>query len=139
MNPRLALAATTVAALVGSLTGTAAAHPARRASHPIVFDHHDSGRAISVTRGTTFKVSLEACGDCGQYWSFAHRPAGATLKVEKKLVKPDAKPPAVGGNDHTIWTFRGVGKGRTTMRIVERSAENRQKIIKHFTLTVGVA
>lgn len=138
MNSRLVLTGATVAALVGSLTGTASAHPARGTAAPVVYHDKASGHTISVAEGKTFKVSLEACGDCGQHWSFTHRPAAATVEVEHRRVVSDAKPPAVGGNDHTIWTFRAVSTGKTTMRMVERSADDGNKVIKRFTLTVEV-
>jgi hypothetical protein len=47
-----------------------------------------------------------------------------------------AKPGAAGGYDLVTWTFKAVGKDKTTMRLVEHSPA--QQVTKHFRLTVKV-
>jgi predicted secreted protein len=138
VNPRLALAAVIATTLIGSLAGTASAQPAGGSSAPAVYHYAASGKTIVVKSGKTFKVSLEACGDCGARWSFGHRPASAILKVTGNKTVSDAKPGAVGGNDHQVFTFKAGHNGKTTMRLVERSAEKSDAVIKRFTLTVRV-
>ena len=138
MNPRLAVTAATSTLLIGSFAGTAAAYPY---SHkPVVFHKSSSGMTIAVKEGKTFKVSLQACGDCGDHWAYKHRPASAVLEqIGTPKTVSEAPPGAVGGNNHKVWTFKAVGQGKTTMRMVERTARDHNKVIGHFTLTVEVA
>ena len=95
---------------------------------------------FAVKEGKTFKVSLRACGDCGDHWSYQHRPDASVLKqIGTPKTVSEAPAGAVGGNNHKVWTFKAVGKGTTKMRMVERTARNHNKVIDHFTLTIEVA
>lgn len=138
MKTRLALVASASTALACSLAGIASAQAAVTATSPVVYHAGSSGKTVIVTQGTTFKISLEACGDCGDSWSFSHRPASSIVKVTGHKTVSEAKPPAVGGQDHQIWTFKARHNGTTTIRLVERSAEKSNKVIKHYSLTVKV-
>jgi hypothetical protein len=135
---RLALIASTMVALGGSLTGAATAASAQSTVPVRVFTASDSGRTITMIIGTTFKVRLANCADCGDEWSFSQRPVSRVVKVEHRAEVSTATPPAVGGEAHTIWTFQTERAGKTTMRIAEHSAEQGGKVIKRFTLTIKV-
>ncbi|HVY10412.1 MAG TPA: protease inhibitor I42 family protein [Mycobacteriales bacterium] len=139
MKPRLApFVGALASALLAASTGTATAHVV---SHkPTVFHRSSSGMTVSMKKGKTFKVSLHGCGDCGDYWSYGHRPDRKVLaKAAKTRTVSEAPPGAVGGTDHRVWTFKAVGRGTTTMRMVEHSASHHNKVIARFTLTVKVA
>jgi predicted secreted protein len=147
MNPRLGVIAVTTAALAGSFASAASAQPAQNSAAQSsaaqgsairVIHYSDSGKTIVVKEGKTFEVKLEACGDCGSRWSFAHRPRNYILGVTGNKTVPEAKPPLVGGNDHQVFSFKAKRNGKTTMRLVERSAEKNNTVIKRFTLTVKV-
>jgi predicted secreted protein len=103
-----------------------------------VYTLKDSGRSVSVLRGKTFRVRLQNCGDCGEQWVISTRPRPRVLSLVSRHETSTAKPPAVGGENHTIWTFRADEPGRTTMAMSEHSAEKGGKVIKRFRLTVTV-
>lgn len=129
--------------LLGASTAVLAAGPfaagAAASAEPPVYTHADSGKSVKLAHGTTFKVRLKGCGDCGLFWTISHHPdPGVVKQVGHKVVKPVAKPPAVGGYDHTTWTFKTVGNGATTMRMAEHDAKNHNKVVKRFKLTVQV-
>ena len=130
---RTVLIAATLVLAAGPLAGSAAATSGSHASY--VFTNADSGKTATLTAGTTFKVRLKGCGDCGDSWSFSHRPSTKVVKVVKRQVIPVAKPGMVGGYNHTVWTMEAVGQGTTTMRMAEHSA-SQGKVIKRFSLTV---
>ncbi|MGN6474687.1 MAG: protease inhibitor I42 family protein [Mycobacteriales bacterium] len=118
-----------------------AATPATAAATSTVHVYHqkDSGRTIHITRGEKFKVRLKACGDCGDSWSFSHRPAKTIVKYLGKTTRSTATPPAVGGEDIVTWTFKGVGAGTTKIGLAEHAASQGNKVIKRFSLTVKVS
>lgn len=124
------------ALLVAAPVATPAAAMTTSTVH--VYHQKDSGRTIHITRGEKFKVRLKACGDCGNSWSFSHRPAKAIVKFLGKSTRSTATPPAVGGEDIVTWRFKGVGAGTTKIRLAEHSASEGNKVIKRFSLTVKV-
>ncbi len=139
MSKPFARAVVVASALLLGAAPVVAPAAAARASQVRTFGYSDSGRTVHVSKGATFKVRLKGCGDCGDYWSFSHRPDKAVVKVVSRRVVAAAKPPAVGGYDHTIWTMKAVGRGTTTMRMAEHSASQHGKVIKRFSLTVKVS
>jgi predicted secreted protein len=128
---RLAVVCASGLAVAAPATGSAAT-----ATEP-VYTHADSGHTEHLRVGTVFKVRLRGCGDCGDSWSFSKRPNAHVVKVLRRRVVPEAKPPAVGGYDHTVWTMKVVGRGSTTMRIAEHAAAEGGKVIKRFRLTIA--
>lgn len=136
---RLALILSTAAVAAAPVMTAASAAPSQPAAHERVFGYADSGRTVNVSNGATFQVRLENCADCGQQWHFVRRPAARTVTVVSRHEVSTAKPPAVGGDAHTIWTFHATrNPGKTSMEMVETSAERGGKVIKRFTLTVDV-
>lgn len=103
-----------------------------------VYTQKKSGQTVSATVGSKFKIRLKACGDCGDSWSFSRRFDKNIVKLVRANKTTSATPPAVGGIDTLTWTYKAVGGGTTTVKMVERSASQRQKVIKRFTLTVRV-
>ena len=136
MSKRLGSVLTTAAALVLGLGPVAS--PASAAGSIPIYTHADNGKTEHLAVGTKFKVRLKGCGDCGDTWSFKQKPDPHVVKVLGRNVYTEAQPPAVGGYDHTVWTMRVVGNGTTTMRMVERSASQNNKVIKRFSLTIQV-
>ena len=137
MTKQIARFLVAVSALVltaGPLAGSASA----ATSGPHVYKQADSGRTVGLTYGSKLKVRLKVCEDCGDRWSFAHRPDAKTLKLVHKTDVSSATPPAVGGINTVTWTFKGVGYGKTTLKLVKRSASQGQKVTKRFSLTVNV-
>ncbi|HVX70188.1 MAG TPA: protease inhibitor I42 family protein [Mycobacteriales bacterium] len=112
------------------------AEPASAAAATKIYTHADSGRTVGVSHGAKFKVRLKVCETCGYHWSFAKRPDKHVIVLKHKTDVSSAKPPAVGGINTVTWTFKAVGKGKTTMRLVEHSPA--QQVTKHFRLTVKV-
>lgn len=122
----------TVAAAVAVSCSSLGLAAAAGGSGP-VYKHKDSGRTVHPAVGTTFKVSLRTCADCGDAWHWAHRPNAAVVKLVSKRVVSHVVPPAVGGYASTIYKFKVVGAGRTTEKLVETGPSG--KTISHFRLT----
>jgi hypothetical protein len=125
-----------IACLAALVTVAPATASAAATSHEPVYTHADSGHTEHLAVGTTFKVRLRGCGDCGDSWSFPKRPDPHVVKILSRRVIAEAKPPAVGGYDHTVWTMKVVGRGSTTMRMAEHAATEGGKVIKRFRLTI---
>jgi predicted secreted protein len=117
----------------------AQAGSAAASSSTPVYTQKNSGQTVSATVGSKFKIRLKACGDCGDSWSFKQRFDRTVVKLVRTNKTSSATPPAVGGIDTLTWTYKVVGGGTTTVRMVERSASDHQKVIKRFTLTVRAA
>jgi predicted secreted protein len=128
---RLVVLATALVTAAVPLTETASA-----STGTPVYRQSDSGRTAHVALGDKFKVRLKVCEDCGYRWSFAHRPDKSIAKLVRKTDVSSAKPPAVGGINTVTWTYKGVGTGKTRLKLVERSPS--QEVTKRFTLTVSV-
>lgn len=98
-----------------------------------VYKHKDSGRTVHLAVGSKFKVSLRTCADCGDRWSWVHRPDAQVVKLVSKRVVSHVVPPAVGGIASTVYTFKVVGAGRTTEKLVEKGPSG--MTVSHFHLT----
>jgi predicted secreted protein len=112
------------------------ADSASASSRTPVYTHADNNETHHLQVGQTFKVRLKACGDCGDSWHWKVRPDSDVLKVTDRKSVSSATPPAVGGINTITWTFKVVGKGDTELRLVERSAQHRNKVVKRFTLHI---
>ncbi|HWC36213.1 MAG TPA: protease inhibitor I42 family protein [Mycobacteriales bacterium] len=127
---RILIAASAAAAIVaGPLAGTALA-----GFNGPVYTKADSGHTEQITKGTTFKIRLKNCADCGDAWSFKTKFDSRYVKLIGKTKKSSATPPAVGGIDTDTWTYKVVGKGTTTVKMVQKGPS--QKVIKRYTLTI---
>lgn len=138
MRPRpFVLAAATAIAMSTPFVATATAAPAT--AKVTTYSIKNSGQTVSMVRGTVFKVHLHYCGDCGDSWSFAQKPAPRIVAFEGRKNTSTAKPPAVGGENDGYWTFKATGPGTTKIRLAEHSAQKSGQVTKRFTLTVKVA
>jgi hypothetical protein len=124
------LAAVSIAVLA---TSAGLATTAIAGSTSPTYTHKDTGRTVHLAVGTEFRVSLRTCADCGDSWKWAHRPDAGVVKLLSKRVVSKAKPPAVGGEASTIYTFKVVGAGRTHEGLTEIGPSG--KVIAHFRLT----
>jgi hypothetical protein len=114
------------------MSSAAVASTAVAGSTP-VYTHKDSGTTVHLGRGTIFKVKLKTCTDCGDAWHWRHRPNRHIVKQLSKRVVSHVQPPAVGGMATTIYRFKVVGTGTTTMRLVETNPSGKR--ISRFRLT----
>jgi predicted secreted protein len=103
-----------------------------------VYTQKASGTGVTVSHGDKFKVRLKGCVSCGTSWSFAQRPDKAVVKLVKTAHHSTAPAGAVGGYDVTIWTFKAVSAGTTTIKLAEHDAKKNDKVIKRFRLIVEV-
>jgi curli biogenesis system outer membrane secretion channel CsgG len=139
---RTVVLATTAAAIAAPLmtSATASTSGLRATSSGKVYTYANNGQTVSFAKVTTFKVRLQNCADCGEQWHFVVKPSSRQLNLVSRREVSTAKPPAVGGEAHTIWTFQTTrNPGRTTMVMAETSAEKGGKTIKRFTLHVRVS
>lgn len=101
---------------------------------------HDSGRTIHARVGHRFRVSLKTDRDGGYSWSFAHRPDRHVVTVVRKRLRPDPHPAGtVGYGYHTIYVFKAVAAGITSMRLHERRSFGAHDVARRFHATVRVA
>jgi predicted secreted protein len=122
----IATAVSSLLLATGAVTATASATR--------VYTHADSGRTVHLKIGTTFKVNLKTCADCGDAWHFTKRPSIGVVRLVSKHVVSHNKPPVVGGFARTIYRFKVVGAGRTTERMVETGPGNGH-VVGRFKLT----
>lgn len=126
---RLAALSTGVVIASAAVGSTAIA-----STHSPVYTHKDSGRTVHLNTGTVFKIRLKTCADCGDSWSWKHRPNHHVIKQLHRLhVVSTVKPPAVGGIAHTVARFKVVGTGTTSLVLVEKGPSGKR--IAHFKLT----
>jgi predicted secreted protein len=129
---RLLVLASTLAFAIGPVADAASA-----SSSTPVYHQSDSGKTVSLAEGTTFKVRLKVCEDCGNFWHWKVRPDSDVVKIVSKKDVSSAKPPAVGGINTVTWTMKVVGPGDTAMKLVQKAASQNNKVVKRFTLYVA--
>lgn len=99
----------------------------------------DSGKRVKLAKGETFKVRLKQHTGGGYLWQYRRKPNPAVLKrVKKRTITPCKAAYCVGGNSIIVWTFKAVGRGRTTLALVERRSFGNRKPINRFSLRVRV-
>jgi hypothetical protein len=125
---RFAALSTAVLATSVGLATTAVA-----SSTAPTYTHRDTGRTVHLAVGKVFRVRLLTCADCGDSWKWVHRPHAGVVKLVSKRVVSEAKPPAVGGEAHTVYRFKVVGAGRTHEGLTEIGPSG--KAMAHFRLT----
>jgi predicted secreted protein len=103
------------------------------------YKQSDSGRSVKVAKGKRFKVRLRQHTDGGYAWHYRTKPDAAVLKrVKKRTITPCHAAYCVGGDSIIVWTFKGVGRGRTKLALVEKRSFGSGKPIHRFKLTVRV-
>ncbi|HVV76359.1 MAG TPA: protease inhibitor I42 family protein [Mycobacteriales bacterium] len=133
MTQTIARVALISSALLVAAAPIADSASAAAATH--VYKQSDSGKTVSLSKGTVFKVRLKVCEDCGYSWSWKHRPDAKVVKVVKKRDVSSAKPPAVGGINTVTWTMKVVGRGDTKLKLVQHSPA--QQVTKRFKLSIA--
>jgi predicted secreted protein len=129
---RILIVASAVAVLSLSAIGIGSAAPA---GHIPIYTGGDSGQTAHLIEHHEFKVSLETSTDGGYSWAFKQKPNSAVVKLVSKHLKSDPhKAGTVGFGSHTIFLFRAVGRGTTSMRLVERRSFEKSNVVKRFSL-----
>jgi predicted secreted protein len=124
-------------AVVAAVAVTVFASPAAAdsMSSPTVYTLANNGQTVLLSKGMIFKVSLKTASDGGYFWTFADKPDRAIVALVSKHVRHKAG--VIGGYSHTVYTFKSVGAGSTTEKLVEKRS-GAHKSIRHFTLTEKV-
>ena len=102
------------------------------------FGASDSGKTVRVAKGATFVVKLKQASDGGYLWRYRVKPDPKVLRrVKHKTTSSCHAPYCVGGTTTIFWTFKAVGRGRTTVDLIEKRSFEK-KPIKRFKLIVKV-
>jgi predicted secreted protein len=134
--PALALVALAVPNAPAGAVG--AAHQSTPTRHVRVYTQADSGRTVRATVGSTFKIRLTNCGSCGYRWRYSHRPDPQVMRVVHISTRSETKPGQVGGNERVTYTIRAVGRGTTSIGLVDQGPGTNPKIARRFHLKVIV-
>jgi predicted secreted protein len=105
------------------------------------YHRKDSGHAVKVHRGKTFKVRLSQASDGGYRWATKKKPNAAVLKLVKKRTIPGKCAQTAyctGGNSTFVATYKAVGAGKAKINLVERRSFDKQHPVAHFRLRVTV-
>ena len=100
---------------------------------------HSSGKTV-VLEGTCdrIKITLTQSFDAGFSWSVSRKPAASILKlVSAKSVRTEP-PGTVGGTDDYVVGYRGVGRGKTSLKLTENRVYGGHSTLATFSLTVRV-
>src|SRR3954451_13985246 len=107
------------------------------------FKQADTGSSITVKAGDTFKVRLRQAFDGGYAWKVKKVSDASVVKlVDTKDVKATCDDnnrglPCIGGFNWFVATFKAVGTGTASIRMVEkRSFEN--KVVQRWRIGVTV-
>ena len=103
------------------VAATAAAAPSAHALE-VVAREGDRGRAVTLQRGDTLRLSLEENGTTGYSWRTVRRPARSVLRQRSnRFVAPaETSPPTTGapGRREVVWRATGTGRTRLALRLV---------------------
>jgi predicted secreted protein len=97
-----------------------------------------SGHTVTLHHCDRLTIRLTQQFDGGYQWKIVRRPSAKVLKlVSNKTVAPPVTG-LVGGTDTRVIVYRAVGKGQTSLKLVESRSFQRNSQIAKFTLVVHV-
>jgi inhibitor of cysteine peptidase len=126
--------ATTTAAPTASTSSTPAASAApaatkaptpaptkakTRAPQTFVLTSKDNGKHLSLVKGDTVKLDLEANPSTGYSWVYDEKPNSSVLKElsSTQTPAPQTSPPVVGRPETHEWTYKAEGTGSTGVKL----------------------
>jgi len=77
--------------------------------------------------------------DGGYKWTVSHRPASKILRLVSNQAVRTEPPGVVGGTDERVVVYRAIGKGKTSLKLIESRSFQRDSQIAKFTLSVRVS
>jgi predicted secreted protein len=145
MTSSRSVAAVLVGFLVPSMlimTGASGA-PATSTTTPTTYHQAASGRTVQVKKGHVIRISLTTSTDGGYGWAVVRgRHSTKFTILSRKVVHATSSTvngvPLVGGTSQTIWTIKGIARGYSTFKAVERRPWDKDHVIKRFTLHLHV-
>ena len=102
---------------------------------------HQNGQSLSLARGDTLRVELEANGTTGYGWEVAELPRNLRHASDRyEASAPQASgPPIVGQGGTQHFTFTAKAAGRGTLRLAYRQPWDRKaRPSRSFRLSVVV-
>jgi len=126
-----------LAAFAG-LVGAPASEAGRNCSN-VVLGTQDSGRTLKLHKCDRVTISLQEASDGGYRWTVAHAPSKGVLKLVTQSEGTDVAPPAVGGYSTHSFVYEAVGKGSTSLKLVEARSFEKHSKIGGFKLSVRVS
>lgn len=124
--------------LLVTAVGCAVLVPAGALAMSVGLTQADSGRRLQFRPGDTMRIALAENRTTPYWWTFAVRPSKSVLRLTSSKYVPNPTPPnfAGGGGEH-FWTFKVVGHGSTSLKLVLSYLGKRKKIIGRFSIHVA--
>ena len=97
---------------------------------------NDNGRAVEISTGDELEVILEGNPTTGYRWELREADPGVLEPGPSRFAPASG---AIGSGGKEILSFRGVGPGRTALKLsFQRPFERGKPPAKEFSLTVTV-
>jgi hypothetical protein len=126
-------------ALLASLGAGATSAGAAAACSDAKLNARSSGKTIVLGRPCDrITITLSQAFDGGYAWSVSRKPAASILKLVSAKSVATNPPGTVGGSDDYVIVYRGVGRGKTSFKLIEHQSFDAHSTIATFSVAVRV-
>ena len=97
----------------------------------------DNGSTVSLRGGQSLKINLTSNLSTGYSWNIVSTDSALLKQIGEKEYKQESN--RKGGGGHTIFQFRGAGKGKLSLKLAYYQGwEKNPSYEKTFTVTILV-